>query len=443
LVAISCLAINPSWSYISGQSLNAFGAWINQYGVFLVITSVFLILREHDKRNPTSFIYFLAGGISLCTTFVRLDFFSVWFLQSLFLFLSVRKGIISRRNFVFWLSGSMLTGAVSAIYLVALHSGTDFLNQLIIVWFSSPPNSANLGLGNALTFVASCLSFAVYFFLIYFASRNRFAWAYIATITTLTVYLISTLLTKIDEIMISGKVVGPYLYTALDGFLLNYSSVLVVILLVVTLFGTRLDISSLRFKLLFLQVTSVGLLPQLHNVNSAYIFMFSPILVTWFLYWLRESKYEFPGILLGLRNTFISLVIVSSLFATSLAFKPIHNFNSPILMGMADYSIEKRNEIDAKFDLLDKYVGVGELYFDCPYGLFSVSQNGLYTADQWTWNEIPKKWLQQSIEKSQSGDFLLRCNGGLEKVFNYDESIKIGKIRILGNVADFELFQFQ
>jgi hypothetical protein len=92
---------------------------------------------------------------------------------------------------------------------------------------------------------------------------------------------------------------------------------------------------------------------------------------------------------------------------------------------------------------LDKYVGAGELYFDCPYGLFSVSQNGLYTADQWTWNEIPKKWLQQSIAKSQSGDFLLRCNGGLENVFNYDESIKIGKIRILGNVADFELFQFQ
>jgi 4-amino-4-deoxy-L-arabinose transferase-like glycosyltransferase len=41
LVAISCVALNPSWSYFSAQTLNAFGAWINQYGVMLTIISVF------------------------------------------------------------------------------------------------------------------------------------------------------------------------------------------------------------------------------------------------------------------------------------------------------------------------------------------------------------------------------------------------------------------
>ena len=443
LVAMICVALNPSWSYLSIQTLNAFGAWINQYGVMLIIISIFLTLRELDKKIPRAWIFLLSGGIALSSTFVRPEFFLVWFLQTLFLFYSSKRGKFSDRNFVFWTAGSILAGVVSAGYLVITGSLADYFNQMIVVWFSSPPNSAHLGIGNVFTFATSCLSFLFYFALIYYISRYRLALVYTVSLTILVVYLLGLVLPNVSEIEFLGKNVGPYLYTAFDGFLFNYSSAVVATLVLVSLFSIRSNRESFGFKTLFLQVTSVGLLAQLHNVNSAYIVMFSPIFVTWFMFWSNEYRQKYPTILIALRNSFISLVTVSLVIGSSLVFKPIYEYNSYILKGMAEFSLEKRNDIDAKFELLDRYVEVGELYFDCPYGLFSVSQSGLYIADKWTWNEIPKKWLQQSIQKSNSGDFLLRCNGGLDGVITYDELKKSGVIKIVESFSDFELYQFR
>ena len=443
LMAISCVALNPSWGYFSIQTINAFGSWINQYGVMLTIISVFLILRELDNKIPRSWIISISGGIAFSSTFVRPEFFFVWLLQSVFLFYCSKKGRFSHRHFVFWTTGSILSGAISAGYLVATGSLADYFNQMVVIWFSSPPNSAHLGAGNVLTFAVSCLTFLIYFIVIFYVNRYRFAWAYVASFAIASLYLLGLALPKTSDVLILGKKVGPYIHTALDGFLFNYSSVLVAALAFITLFNIRSKGESLRFKTLFLQVTSLGLLAQLHNINSAYAVMLSPVLATWFMYWLNDSKHKYPAALIALRNVFVSLVGVSLVIGLSLMFKPVYGYSSFILKGMAEYSVEKRNGIDAKFDLLDKYVEVGELYFDCPYGLFSVSQNGLYTADKWTWNEIPKKWLQRSIEKSESGDFLLRCNGGLDKVVNYDELKKAGTIKIIEGFSDFELYQFQ
>ena len=86
---------------------------------------------------------------------------------------------------------------------------------------------------------------------------------------------------------------------------------------------------------------------------------------------------------------------------------------------------------------------MGDLYFDCPYGIFSVSENGLYSADKWTWNEIPDKWLNDSIATAESGQFLLHCGGGPDDVKRYEESIFKGEIEKVDSLPNFDLYKFK
>ena len=441
--ALICVGINPSWSYLSHQNLNGFGAWINQYGVFLVITSTFMVLSELDRPKSRKYLILIAGGISLLSTFVRLEFALVWVIQTIFLFSAFRRGLLSRKNFEFWTIGGSLVGILSITYLVSIGSFPDFLNQLVFVWFDSPPNSAHLGFGNLFTFVTSVSLFIFNLGAVHLLSRFRKSWIWIVTFMTITLILISKSLEAASGITFAGKLLGPYLLTALDGYFLNFSSVLVLLLITFTLLSFRRVSKSYTLSTLFLQLTSIGLLAQLHNVNSAYIFMFNPILISWFMYWLHNHKIRYSKFLISLKNTMISMVVFSLLLGLSLEFKPSYSFHSPILAGMADYSVETRDSIDRKFELLDKYTGVGEVYFDCPNGLFAVSQNGLYAADKWTWNEIPKAWVIQSLAQSSKGDFLLQCGGGVEEISRYEEMLKNKKIRVLGELPNFNLYQFE
>jgi hypothetical protein len=442
LVAIVCLVLNPSWSYLSASTLGGLDPWINQYGVSLVIASVYFTLKEFQRSEKRMWIFFLAGGLSLISTFVRLEFSLVWFLQTLFLIHGVLRHHLARKILSFWMIGSIFTGITSAIYLIAIGSLPDFFNQLLLVWFNSPPNSASLGLKNLLTFGLSCFLFLFFFSVINLLSQIRYSWIWIISFSCLVIYVLRVLLPSLTEILLFGKIVGPYVETSVDGFLLNFASVVVVILVLASIIGFRLKTKSYNFSKIFLQVTSLGLLFQLHNINSAYIFMLNPILLTWFMYWIKDHEYKYPKLILGLRNTAIALVASSLLIAFPLVLKSSFSFNSYVLKGMSDYSMENRNKVDARFEMLDEYVGVGQLYFDCPFGLFSVSKDGLYTADKWTWNEIPREWLRKSIERAQPEEFLLRCGDGLEGAINYDQLIQNGKIGAITVVHDFTLYRF-
>ena len=441
LVALACAALNPSWSYLSITTLSRFGAWINQYGILLILVSVLLTLKVAEKRTQHPYLLLSAGALSLLATFVRLDFFFVWVLQFLFLISSERKGKFTKKFLVLWIVGGLLAGIISITYLLIIGSFSDFFNQLIMVWFSAPPNSAHLGLGNLLTFSFSCLLFLLYFIGIHLLSRYRKSWLYITVFTLLTIFFLNLSLPILSRIVLGGKIIGPYLQTSADGFLLNFSSVLVAILIIATFAYIRSKRKVSSFSTSFLQITSVGLLVQLHNVNSAYIFMLNPVLLTWFMYWLAEHKETNPKMMASLRNTFISLIAISLLIALSLTFQKTYSYKTGLLKGLTSNSIDTRNSIDSKFKLLDKYVSVGYLYFDCPYGLYAVSSNGLYTADKWTWNEIPNAWLKKSISRAKTGDFLLVCGGDQERVVNYKALILEGEIRLIDSLPEFRLYK--
>ena len=441
-VTLVCLALNPAWSYLSQKSLYGYGAWINQYGVLLLMGSTYLFLEEIEREEPRNYIFFVAGGLSLFSTFVRLEFSLVWVLQSSFLFLQFRRNKLPKYILGLWLIGGFSVGVASLAYLVTIGSLSDFFKQLVLVWFSAPPNSAHLGLGNLFTFGVSCVLFILFFYVIYLLSTFRIRWIWIIIFSSSSIFLLANSLKSINHFSFKGKMIGPYLQTAIDGFLLNYSSVLVLLISVKTLLNLRSNNSNL-FPVGFLQITCIGLLVQLHNVNAAYIYMFNPILIAWFMYWIYDYKDKYPKLILGLRNSAIVLVASSLFISFPLVFKTSYSFNSPALKGMSDYSLDHRNEIDSKFEILKRYVDVGQLYFDCPLGLFSVSEKGLYAADKWTWNEIPREWLQTSVGGASKGQFLLRCMGGQTGAIGYDELIKSGEIRLVSNVKDFILYQFE
>jgi len=442
-VALVFLAINPSWSYLSHQSLTGFGAWINQYGVLILIASIYLFISESDREISRNFPFLLSGGLSLLATFVRLEFFLVWFLQLIFLVLLHKKNRFTKKKLWLWVFGSILVGTVCLAYLIIIGSFNEFLNQLVFVWFNAPPNSAHLGLGNFFTFGVSCILFLIFFSAIYILSGFRAHWGWIVIFTTVVIVIFSSSIASLSVFYVKGKFIGPYLQTAIDGFLLDYSSALIALIILVTLLHFRMKKGSGLLPVDILQVSCLGLLAQLHNINAAYIFMFNPVLLTWFMYWLSKYRKDFPRLISALRNTFISLVASSLLLGLSLEFRANFSFNSPILAGMKDYSFDNRNLIDEKFDFLEGHVGLKQLYFDCPYGLFSVSTNGLYSADKWTWNEIPKKWLDQSLSKAKSGQFLLHCGGSPDEEKRYRDWVNTGKIRPVKTLSNFDLYQFE
>jgi hypothetical protein len=78
---------------------------------------------------------------------------------------------------------------------------------------------------------------------------------------------------------------------------------------------------------------------------------------------------------------------------------------------------------------------------DCPYGLYSVSETGLLSADKWTWNEIPEKWRLASLYKATPGQFVLHCGGGENQASQYAKWEGLGVIVSVGELQNFQLYK--
>jgi hypothetical protein len=108
---------------------------------------------------------------------------------------------------------------------------------------------------------------------------------------------------------------------------------------------------------------------------------------------------------------------------------------------MASDSEAVRDEIDRKFLLLKNSIEGRNVFMDCPYGLYSISENGLISANNWTWNEIPEKWRMASLSKARPGQFLLKCGGDTKRALQYAEWQGSGIIESVGELPNFYLYR--
>ncbi len=438
-------AINPSWSYLSGSSLGGYGIWINQYGITFTLLSVLILFKDIRKSENSNWLIFLSSFLGFCGSFVRLEFAAVWTLQLVFLSVGGLNKQKKLKDSAIWISGGFSALSLGVLFLWLTGGLSDAMAQLVQVWFSAPPNSAHLGLGNIVTLLSSCLLFIYLVVIVKVVLRLKFSfsWAFFAIIGSLAALRL-TLPLLIDFEMF-GKVVGPYLYTSVDGLFLNYSSILFLMIVLLIFYEVRTRNLGVNFESGFLLLTSLGLMAQLHNINAAYIFMLNPVFLACILIYFHQEKPQmltskFIKPVTTTLSILIALSLANGLFLSS---KTTHGYQTPVLRGMASSDVEIRDEIDERFTLLKDFVSGRNLFMDCPYGLYSVSETGLITADKWTWNEIPEKWRVTSLDKATPGQFVLYCGGGETRAAQYAKWEDSGIIVLIGGLQDFELYQIE
>jgi hypothetical protein len=342
-----------------------------------------------------------------------------------------------------WISGGLTALGLGISFLFLTSSLSDAIRQLVTVWFSTPPNSAHLGLGNILTLLASCLSFIYLVGCVKFVLRFKY-WHVCAFVIILgNLILIQASLHYFPNLKILGKMVGPYLFTSFDSLLLNYSSSLLLLILILLFFEIRTRNLLANSDTGFLLVTSLGLIAQLHNVNSAYIYMFNPVFLACILvYFHKEKPLALKSSLLKpLLTTMSILIVVSLVNGLFLISKTTYSFHTPILKGMMSNNVIVRDEIDKKFMLLRNSTDGQKVFMDCPYGLYAISEEGLIAADKWTWNEIPEKWRIASLSKAKAGQFFLHCGGGEKQAMQYAQWLGLGIIESAGALPNFRLYR--
>ena len=436
-------AINPSWSYLSGSSLGGYGIWINQYGLTFTLLSILILFKDIRNSTHSHRLIFISSFVSFCASYIRLDFAAVWAFQLIFLSLGGLHKNGRVKDSAVWVGGGLSALGLGISFLVFTGSLPDAIAQLVKVWVSAPPNSAHLGLGNILTLVLSGLLFVYLVVIVKLFLRFKYwiIWAAIAILANLIFMRIA--LDYLVGFKILGKMVGPYLFTSFDGLLLNYSSGLFLMILLLVLFEIRTRNLGVNFESGFLLVTSVGLMGQLHNINSAYIFMLNPVFLACVLVYFYQEKplkleSNFTKSVLTTMSILILVSLVNGLILTS---KVTYSYQTPILRGMASDNEMVRDEIDNRFKLLKNSVSGRNVFMDCPYGLYSISENGLIAADKWTWNEIPDTWRLTSLSKAKAGQFFLHCGGGDNQAMQYAQWEGLGIIESVEELDGFHLYK--
>lgn len=450
------VSINPAWSFLSQKDITGLSVWVNTYGILFSLISIYLVFRMIDNPNISFMVYALAGGISLLSFFVRPQFAFVWLSQGLYLAYHFKTVPFRRSPAKNWFFGGLICFLLGFTYLFNQKVLKDYHQQIFSVWFQSAPNSAHLGLGNVLNFAASCLLFGVCILIVYSVLRLSGSKVISVLFVLLFVKVLENVLKSINELSVINQKIGPYIATAIHGLFFNYASALVLFLVIVLIYsflskfdsfsrfsGFRLDGSSIKSNFLF--ATSLGTLPQLHNVNSAYIYMVIPIVLAWFISYFYDRKVSLlvnkKNLILAVYVTFSILIGISIVNSLILASKPQHPYRSVILQGLNDTNLLERNRIDSNFKVLEMHVKDGQMFMDCQFGLYSISPTGLYVANKWTWNEIPQDWRISSLREANPGNFLLWCGGDKNAQQQYLAWSKNSTISLIEQNNNFLLYE--
>lgn len=436
-------AINPSWSYLSGDTLGGYSIWVNQYGLIFTLLSILIYFKSVSNSSHSHRLILISSFVSFCGSFVRLEFAAVWVLQLIFLVLvgKHKRGLV--KDYVVWIGGGTLAFGLGVSFLFLTGGLSEAIEQLVTVWFSAPPNGAHLGMGNILTLVSSCILFIHLVVSVNFVLRFRYCVIWVSLVVLGNLYIARFALQYLPDFEILGKKVGPYLFTSLDGLLLNYSSSLFLLILAIFFHKIRARNLGMNLESDFLVVTSLGLMAQLHNVNAAYIYMLNPIFLACVLIYFQQPQFSIlkSKITRPILTTLCALILVSLANGLFLLTKATYSYQTPVLKGMKSESEVVRNEMDAKFLLLKNSISGRNLFMDCPYGLYSVSEFGLITADKWTWNEIPENWRLASLSKAKPGQFILHCGGGSNQTSQYAKWESSGMIERVDELPNFRLYK--
>jgi hypothetical protein len=121
---------------------------------------------------------------------------------------------------------------------------------------------------------------------------------------------------------------------------------------------------------------------------------------------LIAEKFRYITISDGL-STLLVFSLIGVVLAGKFIFQPWTGYELPVLKGT--YAFESKANAVNSYRAIQKYIKIGETSFDCPDGIYSVSDGNYNAADEWFVN-----WGMLDTENPKIGNIRIICSKGRE-----------------------------
>jgi hypothetical protein len=117
-----------------------------------------------------------------------------------------------------------------------------------------------------------------------------------------------------------------------------------------------------------------------------------------------------------------------------------YKYETPMLKYLASDSAQQRNQIDANFGEIRRFVKPGKLFNFCINGLYTVNEKEFLSADKWVWNLQPTDWVMNRFKNVKLGDNLLTCSLSSQEAALLGDWISLGYLDLKYSNAGLELY---
>jgi hypothetical protein len=451
LLSFSSFLITPAWAFFDDNKIHGLGSWPNIFGIFFTLLSIYFFQRSLEVSSGTRWM--VASGLFSALSFgCRIQFLALIFAQSLIFFWIYLTKSLERHQVIAWFSG-VIVGLLSQVFFLTLiGSLNDSLKQLFLVWFSGAPNPGRIGIGNLVGVFISFSIFIILLFGIHISQKMKFK--RIPQLITVIIliqllYIGHTRFSNLISIPVRAKVL---LADSLSRTLFTIATFLVILVLFFGINGAlklrnhwrvraKLETSDLIYVYVF--ASCIGMLAQFHNLNSDYLFMVIHPFLIWFALLMHRKGNRIISNYLGqlVLTTLVGFLVFSvALSLTKLDFVR-SSYSTSFLWGMNEYDNSKLNQIDYNFRIIKNLKAKGHIRYDCPYGIYSVNDEGYLLDNKWTWNEIPLRWRIENISTAIPGNLIVTCSEDALWGSIYRNLESDGYIKFMAHKGDFRIYR--
>ena len=451
------LGISNAWSWINPNIGASGNTWPTHYGMLFVSFSLLLIIKKPKSFKAEVVIFGIAGFLSAVAWSARLEFITVWFLQTLAIaWIVFQYKSIKIQSLIIWLFGSAGYFSISLLLMQMSGSLEGWFEQTIKVWFSEPPAQPSFNLGwlviNGFSFFAVMVLPVMIYLMSYQALKSKWNLAKLIFVISGIVILWFLIGVAFSDFTIGKYPVNAWVLGVIERGLFGFASIFVCVFLLSLVFAKNKKIKKTysalvvqdKSNFVIVGSTCAGLFSLFHIVNADYLFMSITPFICFFLFAAGKlfPDYDKETFFKALNLSCKIIVILSvMLFVPKTVASDNYNYKTPLLKGMIDQDFDRGLRTDQNFYAIKKAIGSGKLWTFCVSGLYSVSDRGFISEDKWVWNLQPESWMAPRIEKPQTGDVMLVCNLSLGEKKIFDRRLASGEFALLENLFGMDLFK--
>jgi len=416
------LTISSAWVFTSAIWATTFpGAllpWPSLIATCLLLSGMnllFSLFANNDfSKNQTLLKLCLSGFLFGLSGFARQQTWIAVFICAFLLIFWYKK--FSREVAIF-LCGAIVSMSLMLIWLINLGAWNSYINQ-VFRW----PLSAYSTLGmnnnyNRYQFASYVVQTVMFLFLIYVIGKlrtsikNRYALTFTSfAILAITIYVgfwiskqnnwNTTLRVMVGEPQ--EKVILSFSY---------FACVSAIVIPVYILVRSKFRIQSVQYRDLFLSCLGlVGVIQLYPQPDVLHLWWVSPIffpsaIIAFQIMSKRWKNLSFDNLIVAVSASSVLGLILAIAFIS----RPWVEYQIPVLKGT--FSFEEKTNAVNQFTEIQRFIKPGQTSFDCPDGIYAVSNGSYLAIDEWFVN-----WGMLKSENPAVGEVRVICYRNLDYV---------------------------